>query len=112
MAYQWLTKGLNLRSDYKRVKQVLGVSSLVDYYFFLKEYKPLVDLLELKWDDKIIYRCALTPSKTEARVYNLTEDKHPAATNDFDNQFGLDFPYCIPCSQSRESNRAHDHDFR
>ena len=53
---KWQQTGLNIRSDLQKVKRIMNLDSLSDLFCFLRDCPPVSTFLDLKWDNKIMYR--------------------------------------------------------
>ena len=52
----WRKQGLTTRSDFQEVKTLTNLTSLSDLFFFIRDCRPINEHMEIKWDDKILFR--------------------------------------------------------
>jgi hypothetical protein len=70
---QWQKNGVTLRSTFQQVKQMTTITSLTELYFFLRDCQPIQEFLEVKWNDRILYRHR-TPKETLSTPLQLHQD--------------------------------------
>jgi len=89
----WQKKGLSLHSDFQQVRQILAIPSLAELYLFLRSCKPVMDLLEVRWDHQILYQLlipsypapataleiASASSSETGTISNISEDNAPVS---------------------------------
>ena len=81
----WLHDGLTANSDFQQVKQIMSLDGLDQFYFYLQDCSPITTILDLKWDNKILFRTALldTPVASTKDPSDLSvEANSPEPTKD------------------------------
>jgi hypothetical protein len=57
------------------MKQITGIPSLAEFYFFLRDCKPLNAFMEFKWNNKILYHLLPEPNLAESIASIMMELK-------------------------------------
>ena len=90
---KWQDQGLKAHSDFQEFKRITSIDSLDQFYLYLQDCPPVTTVLDLKWDNKILYRTALlnspaaslsTSDLTTSVNTDMSELKPPA--NNITNQ--------------------------
>ena len=59
---EWQRTGLTIRSDLQEVKRITNLGSLSELFCFLRDCPPVTTFLDIKWDNKILYRPRQEPT--------------------------------------------------
>ena len=68
----WQQKGLAMTSDFQQLKRILDISSLDQFYLFLRDCSPITTVLDVAWDNKILFRMALPITPTSDDMSSIT----------------------------------------
>ena len=83
---KWLEQGLTLGSDFQQFKKITDINSLDKFYLFLRDCSPVTTVLDLKWDNRILFRVALPNTPTHDDCSSITTlNKEPAQNLDSNN---------------------------
>ena len=53
---EWETQGIEPNTSYQQAKVIMGLNNLYDLYCFIRDSEPCRQTLEIKWDNKILFR--------------------------------------------------------
>ena len=74
---KWEEKGLISTSSFLDFKKITDIESLHQFYLFIKECEPVTTVIELQWDNKILFRSyavSRTSSPTKSGSQVSSED--------------------------------------
>jgi hypothetical protein len=53
---QWIDNGLNITTTFQNMKTITQFEGLYEFYYFIKECPEIITILDVKWENKILYR--------------------------------------------------------
>ena len=101
----WQTSGLNIRSDFQEVKRITKLGSLSELFCFLRDCAPVTSFLDIKWDNKIMFR----PRPEPIEQHHSIPDAPVASTTVVDTPAGETAHFVSPVNKKpEEQHRSTD----